>query len=93
MQKTVEAVYENGVLKPKEPLNGFAEGQAVYVTVTEVITDPEELKRREKEFLRQMEEAGLLIRVPPPDQPPPADFKPLVIEGEPLSETIIRMRG
>jgi predicted DNA-binding antitoxin AbrB/MazE fold protein len=94
MQKTVEAVYENGVLKPKEPLNGLAEGQAVYVTVSEAITDPDELKRRREAFLKHLEDIGMLVRKPEPNPPPmPADFKPITVQGEPLSETVIKMRG
>jgi predicted DNA-binding antitoxin AbrB/MazE fold protein len=91
--KVVQAVYENGVLRPLTPLTGVAEGQTVSVIVREAVTDPEEIKRREAAFLRHMEENGLLERFPPPKGPPPKDWQPLVLEGEPLSETIIRMRG
>ena len=35
----------------------------------------------------------MIEHLPPPDEPPPADWQPLVLEGEPLSETILQMRG
>jgi predicted DNA-binding antitoxin AbrB/MazE fold protein len=88
----VQAVYENGVLRPLTPLSGLTEGQAVYVTVHPIITDPEEVKRREAEVRRRMEAAGMIERFPAPTEPPPQDWRPLVLEGEPLSETIIKMR-
>ncbi len=48
----------------------------------------------EDEFERHLVEIGLMSRVPPPHDPnrPERDFEPVVIEGEPLSETIIRER-
>lgn len=39
MTLTVEAVYENGVLKPKRPLT-LPEGTAVHLTVNPVDYDP-----------------------------------------------------
>ena len=39
MSKHIEAVYENGVLRPLEPLN-LDEHQRVTVTVTDVSDDP-----------------------------------------------------
>jgi predicted DNA-binding antitoxin AbrB/MazE fold protein len=94
MTQTANAVYENGVLRPTTLLFDLKEGQRVQITVQilEELT-PEETARREAEFLRRMEAAGLVEHFPPPSEPPPADWQPLVIEGEPLSETIIKMRG
>ena len=92
-EQVVQAIYENGVLRPLTPLTGLADGQAVSLVVRFVPTDPEESNRREAAFLRHLEEVGLLERVPAPPTAPPADWQPLVLEGEPLSETIIRMRG
>jgi predicted DNA-binding antitoxin AbrB/MazE fold protein len=90
----VLAVYENGVFRPVTMVLDLQEGQQVVLTVRHVEQlDPAEAKRRHEEIIRQMEEAGELSHPPPPDEPPPKDWKPLVIEGEPLSETIIRMRG
>lgn len=92
MNKIIQAVYENGVFRPLTPLSGLAEGQQVYVSVMEIVTDTAEQKRRYEEFLRHMEKEGLLVKYPPPKEPPPKDWQPLVIEGEPLSETIIKDR-
>lgn len=94
MKQTASAVYENGVLRPTSLLFDLHEGQQVLLTVEvlEVLT-PEETARREAELIRRMDAAGLLEHLPPPGEPPPADWKPLVLEGEPLSETILKMRG
>ena len=93
MTQTASAVYENGVLRPTSLLFDLKEGQRVLLTV-EVLEEltPEETARREAEFIRRMEEAGMIEHLAPPDEPVPADWEPLVLEGEPLSETIIRMR-
>jgi hypothetical protein len=69
------------------------EGQRVRLTIEpSVDLDPEELARREAEFEREMEAAGWIEKVAPPEEPPPKDWQPLKIEGEPLSETVIKMR-
>ena len=45
------------------------------------------------ELNRQLLEAGLLSQIPPrPDPATYQEFSPIVIQGEPLSETIIRER-
>jgi len=45
------------------------------------------------ELNRQLVEAGLLSQIPPrPDPATYQEFSPIVIQGEPLSETIIRER-
>jgi predicted DNA-binding antitoxin AbrB/MazE fold protein len=92
MERAIEAVYENGVLRPRVPLSHLQEGQPVYVWVREIVTDPDEIKRREAELFRRLEAEGTLIRFPAPATRPPPDFEPLVIKGEPLSETIIKER-
>lgn len=48
----------------------------------------------EEELDRRLVEAGLLAGVPPRREgtPAPRDFQPIRIEGEPLSETVIRER-
>jgi hypothetical protein len=48
----------------------------------------------EEEFDRQLMHAGLLASVPPrpAGSPAPREFQPIKIEGESLSETIIRER-
>jgi len=45
------------------------------------------------ELNRQLLEAGLLSQIPPrPDPATYQEFAPIIIDGEPLSETIIRER-
>jgi predicted DNA-binding antitoxin AbrB/MazE fold protein len=93
-RQNVLAVYENGVFRPLTLFFDIQEGQQVVLCVQPVPQlDPEEEKRMHAEIIREMEEAGEIEHFPPPDEPPPKDWKPLVIEGEPLSETVIRMRG
>ena len=48
--------------------------------------------RRYAELLRRMEAAGMVEHLSPPTEPPPAGWQPVVLEGEPLSETVIKMR-
>lgn len=89
---TFYAIYENGVFRPVT-LVFLQEGQRVRLTIEpEVQLDPEELARREEELERQLEAEGMIEHVAPPSEPPPKDWRPLQIEGEPLSETIIKMR-
>lgn len=93
-RQNVLAVFENGVFRPLTLFFDIQEGQQVVLCVQPVVQlDPAEEKRLHEQVIREMEEAGELDHPPPPDEPPPKDWKPLVIEGEPLSETIIRMRG
>jgi predicted DNA-binding antitoxin AbrB/MazE fold protein len=94
MPQTASAIYENGVLRPTSLLFDLREGQQVQITV-QVLEDltAEETARRCVELLRRLEAAGALAHFPVPAEPPPADWQPLTIEGEPLSETILRMRG
>jgi len=47
---------------------------------------------REAELLRRLQAAGMIERLSPPPDPKPAGWQPLVLTGEPLSETITRMR-
>jgi len=94
MPQTASAIYENGVLRPTSLLSDLREGQRVQITI-EMINEltTEETAQRRAELLRRMEAAGALAHFPPPDEPPAADWQPLAIEGEPLSETILKLRG
>jgi hypothetical protein len=48
--------------------------------------------RREAELLRRLQAAGMIEHLSPPAEAKPAGWRPLVLTGEPLSETITRMR-
>jgi hypothetical protein len=39
-----------------------------------------------------MDAGGFLEHLQPPPEPRSTDWRPLLLEGEPLSETIIKMR-
>lgn len=73
-------------------MTGLAEGQEVLVTVQPKPAAADGDKEKEEAFWRYMEATGRLERLPPAEQTPDPNFKPIVIEGEPLSETIIRER-
>ena len=88
MNLMFEATYENGVFRPIAQVPGLTEGQRVTITVE----DEAELKKREEVFRRKMEEDGLIVHFPEPEEPPPANFTPIKIIGKPLSETIIEER-
>lgn len=94
MAQTAEAIYERGVLRPLTPSLDLKEGQRVRLSV-EIIpaADAAESARQETAFLEQMKAEGRLLALPAPTEPPPADWKPLVLGGEALSETVIKMRG
>jgi predicted DNA-binding antitoxin AbrB/MazE fold protein len=94
MDQTIKAVYENGVLRPLSLVFDLAEGQEVLLRLTPVpILDPAEQERRERELAGQLRAKGLLEKCSPPAEGGPGDWQPLTVEGEPLSETIIRLRG
>jgi predicted DNA-binding antitoxin AbrB/MazE fold protein len=92
MEKGIGAVYEHGLLRPDTPLTDLVDGQRVWLVVRDLTDDPAEIKRRTEELIREMRADGRIVRPPPAPEPAPVDFKPIVIEGEPLSEQIIRER-
>ena len=89
MSQVFEAIYENGVFRPATLVVGLSEGQRVWVTMDEpqALTDSE---RKEADLIRRLEARGLLERTVAP--PAPVDFRPLVIPGPGLSETILAER-
>lgn len=94
MNQIVRAVYENGLLRPVTHLRELNEGQEVLLRVEPVAElNAAEMEHREAELEQQMQADGWTEQITPPNEPPPATWQPLVIEGEPLSQTIIQMRG
>jgi hypothetical protein len=53
---------------------------------------PETPQISEKEFLQQLLEEGIISHIPEGITDEEDDFEPIEIEGEPISETIIRER-
>lgn len=53
---------------------------------------PESPQISEEEFLRQLFEKGIISHIPEGITDEEDDFEPIEIEGEPISETIIRER-
>ena len=94
MTHITEAIYEHGVLRPISEQLPLREGQRVRVAV-EAIPDQAQgdLVSREASFIDQMRAERRVLSLPTPSQPPPSNWQPFSLPGEPLSETIIKMRG
>ncbi len=99
MSETIVAVYENGVLRPLNPLP-LSEGQTVRLTIVPEVA-PEEPKNELQQVLQSLIDQGLL-RLPSSKrgQVDQAELsrrqqarKLVKISGQPLSETIIEDRG
>lgn len=88
MYVSIEAVYEDGILRPVTPLAALANGQKVTI----VVYDADELHVREKEFIAKMKEEGRVVELPQTLTSPPKKFEPIKIQGQPLSETILEER-
>jgi predicted DNA-binding antitoxin AbrB/MazE fold protein len=96
MTEVITAVYEEGILRPLDPVN-LREHQAVRIQVL-----AEEPKNEGEEAIRVLVKAGLMRR-PERDDPPPnpvsgKDRLALAerigqLPGKPLSEIIIEERG
>jgi len=98
MAEIVTAVYENGMLRPLQPLN-LRERQTVRLQIVQ--DEPVEGENEGEAAIRMLVEAGLLT--PPPRRP---DVEPIAEQdrreladrlgrapGTPLSEIIIEDRG
>lgn len=78
----------------------FASPDEAIAEALSLLRQKEQMEASRREALiadevdRQMLEAGLLSRIPPRLDPATyEEFTPIVVQGEPLSETIIRERG
>ncbi len=93
MRQRADAVYENGVLRLVTPLPNLKDGDRVRVTIAPVTkVDAEEYAGRRAELFERLEAEAKIEQLAPPDEPPPSNWKPLVIQGGPLSETVTSMR-
>ena len=97
MSKVVTAIYEQGVLRPLDPLN-LREHQAVRI---QVLTDELE-KDPAEEAIRILVASGLMLRpergTPPPDPVSEEERRALAerlgrAPGKPLSELVLEDRG
>ena len=88
MTRTMNAHYDGKVIVLDEPVQ-IPVGQPLRVQV-EVVA-PANTELADAELLRRMEADGTLEHILNAPQPV-AGFRPLVIQGEPLSETIIKDR-
>jgi predicted DNA-binding antitoxin AbrB/MazE fold protein len=89
MLDVIEAVYENGVFRPAEPVTLLSPGQRVWISLDQ---PPERRSspRKEADLIRRLEAQGLVEK---PNVPPePQGFQPLQIPGPGLSETILAER-
>lgn len=90
MQQSFEAIYENGLIRPMQPIPGLTEGQRISVTLSDV-PDAESM-RKESEFLEELAKEGFLDQQRWSHEPPPAHFQPLPPSGTPLSQIILQDR-
>lgn len=104
MSETIVAVYENGVLRPLNPVS-LSEGETVRLTITPEVA-PGKAKNELEQILQSIIDQGLLRL--PSSQRGQVDQAELVkreqerrermkkmkpLPGKPLSETIIEDRG
>jgi len=79
-----------------ELLESFAKprGESVEQFVEFLVNgfDKELAASRERAFIGRLREEGLLVSTPTASPSTPRNFKPVPIEGEPLSQTIIKDR-
>ncbi len=98
MSEVITAVYENGVLRPVNPVS-LTEGQTVRLRL-ETESEPRDVKAELEKVLERLDAEGILRKPPKWGQVDPAELaerqrnrKLVEIEGKPLSETIIEERG
>ena len=89
MATTLEVIYENGIFKPLSKVpKTFKEHERMKIIVeTEV-----KPQMSEDEFLQIMLDEGHISNVPQSFTDADDDFEPIEVEGEPVSEMIIRER-
>ncbi len=94
MNQMIEAVYENGVLRPLTALHGLTEGQKVLVALklSAERNSSTEVSCQDAEFLQELEAEGLLDCYSWSRGPAPEAFNPLEAIGKPLSQIILEDR-
>lgn len=98
MSTIVEAIYENGVLRPVQPIPQLTEGQQIRLIIEfngaqQGATTGVEGASPEAQILRRLEAQGLVEHPSVPQESLPAHFRAIQISGIPLSQTILQERG
>lgn len=96
--REIPAVYEDGILRPLEPLD-LVEHRVVYVQILEPQAEPSPIELHAT-ATRLLQEAGLVVPAPQPAGDRPAQISPerraelarLFSAGPPLSELILEDR-
>jgi predicted DNA-binding antitoxin AbrB/MazE fold protein len=86
---TVEAVYQDGILKPLQALDL---PDNVHVWIQIIPTHGEEAMAEENHFKLRLVELGLLREIRTPSDVPEGDRTPIQVKGKSLSQTIIEER-
>lgn len=86
---TVEAIYQDGVLKPRQHLE-IPDNTHVWIQVIPIPSD--ETQAREDRFKLQLLALGLLQGARERVDLPEPDRTPIQVKGKPLSQTIIEER-
>ena len=86
---TVEAIYQNGVLKPLQILK-ISDNTHVWIQIIPIPGD--ETRAKEGRFKLRLLELGLLRDVRERSEAPEEDRIPIQVKGKSLSQTILEER-
>ena len=86
---TVEAVYQDGILKP---LRALDLPDNVHVWIQIIPPHGEEAMTEENRFKLRLVELGLLREIRTPSGTPEGDRTPIRVKGKSLSQTIVQER-
>ena len=85
----VEAVYQDGILKPLQALN-LPENAHVWIQIVPIPGEEESI--RENRFKLRLLQRGLLREIRAPSGAPEGDRTPIQVKGKSLSQAIIEER-
>ena len=85
---TVEAIYQNGVLKPLQILK-ISDNTHVWI---QIIPISDETQAKEEHFKLRLLEIGLLRDVRERSEAPEEERIPIQVKGKPLSQMILEER-
>ncbi len=105
---TLEAIYENGIFKPISSVpQTLKEHERVRITIEtdadgdlqaemnqwEAANGGDLAKRVSPEVLRELLAEGMISNIPESEGTFEEDFEPIIIQGKPLSETVLEDRN